>query len=128
MRTLGTVFDHLAIGGQIIDDVRDMVEDLKRGRYNYAVQMLLKGNGHAFSRLEVSRHVLSALLNPRNLEALVSVAMDHFQAAYRLLKKVHLRELYGIPVVQQRAGEHLLEQVHRNRIAMIFPGKGSFRK
>lgn len=120
MRTIETIFNHLAIGGQSIDDVRDIVEDLRRSRYNYAVQMLLKDCGRSGSPAEVFKEVLSALLNPRNLEEVVSVAVRQFQAAHRLLKTVHLRELYGIPVVQQRAAENLLHDIHRRRVAALF--------
>ena len=120
MRTLESILDHLAIGGQIVDDIRDMVEDLECGRYNHAVQMLLKGNGQAVSRLEASQHLLSALLNPRSLEEVVSVAVYHFKAAHVLLKRLRLHELYGIPVVQQRAAENLIEQIHHRRMRVLF--------
>jgi hypothetical protein len=123
MGSLEMAFDHLAIGGQIIDDVKDIVEDIERGRYNYAVQMLFKGHGRAASPVEVSRRVLSALLNPRNLEEVVSVAVHHFKTARRLLKQLHLRELYDIPMVQQRAAGNLLEYVHRRRIGALFSGR-----
>lgn len=128
MRTIETIFDHLAIGGQIIDDVKDIVEDLKRGRYNYAVQMLLKDYGRACSPLEVSRHVLTALLNPQNAEEVVSVAEHHFRHAYQLLKRLGLRELNDVPLLQQRAAEDLMKDVQLRRVVLLFKRNRILRK
>lgn len=122
MGTIDMIMDHLAIGGQIIDDVRDMVEDLQRGRYNYAVQMLLKDYGRSESSAGVFKEVLSALLNPRNLEKVISVAVRHFKTADQLLKRLGLRELYDVPGIHQKAAEALLEYVHRRRIELLFKG------
>ncbi len=117
-----TIADQLAIGGQIIDDVRDLVEDLQGGRYNYAVQMLLKDYGRSESSADVFKEVLSALLNPRNLKEVISVAVRHFKTAHQLLKRLRLHELYDVPVVHQKAAEALLDYVHRRRIELLFRG------
>ena len=118
---IGTVANELAIGTQIVDDVRDIVEDLKRGRFNYAARMLLKGKAlRNATTKRVLQEVLDKLISPGPIEDVIEEAVRHFRRAHSLMTKLRLPELEVVPLVQETGAHMLVAEIHQRRVDRLF--------
>jgi len=118
---IGTVADELAIGTQIVDDVRDIVEDLKRGRFNYAARMLLKGKAlRNATTKRVLQEVLDKLISPGPIEDVIEEAVRHFRRAHSLVIELDLPELKVVPLVQEAGAYMLAAEIHQRRVDRLF--------
>jgi hypothetical protein len=97
----------MTIAGQIMDDLSDIVEDMRRGKINYAARIMTlrdssghdipKGSGRGFSRLVdvVDSHLTSAFEAARRLDLkeAMEMAMDQKEGMKRLGGLPELKEM-----------------------------------
>jgi len=118
---IGSIADELAIGTQIVDDVRDMAEDLKRGRFNYAARMLLKGNLLRNANTKrVLGEVLEKLISPGPMEDVIKEAVRHIRCAHSLAIRLGFPELGVVPLVQEAGARAVVAEIHRRRVGQLF--------
>jgi len=106
--------DHLAIAGQIVDDLTDVDEDLERGRYNLVANLLRRGRDRMSPRV-----LVRAAVSGDGLDQVIGLLDRHVQRAAATVRAVNL------PAVQAHVARvtiettQLAEAIHRTRVEYI---------
>jgi len=88
----GRFCDHLAVAGQIVDDLDDMLGDLAQGRVNYAAARLLDGErAIEDGGNEPPALIARALLRGTATAALLERVRTHLRRAGRAVESLRLR-------------------------------------
>jgi len=118
---VGAFCDHLAIAGQIIDDLEDLEEDFERGRYNYACNTLL-----AFSDSwtgcpgDARDAIAKSFVRGDGVRVLLDEAKKHLEIAAAAIAPL------GLPQIGEYVGEAIRETdlyltaLHRARVNLLF--------
>jgi hypothetical protein len=112
--------NHLAMAGQILDDFADIDEDLARGRFNYAVSLLLGPERGQVESAQIRRRLAERLLRGPGLELLTEAVRNQ----YRLAKEA-IASLYT-PAAEDYIEQSLadLDQLkidyHQARVEAVF--------
>jgi hypothetical protein len=105
---LSAAADYLAIGGQIVDDIHDCIEDLLAGRYNYALQKIYAASCESGS---IDRRILPAIPSGVLIGEIAEMAVHQFLCAEQSLGHPDLVPLNDIPRLHVAAGRRLLRSM-----------------
>jgi hypothetical protein len=119
LRRLGRAVDRIAIGSQILDDVRDILEDLNQGRLNYAARSILRRVRFSPDVKSIRLALLRRLIQPGPLEDVIAEASRHMEVGYSLLK----RSLPSVIPACKQGTAALRHDLHRRRVELLFGGK-----
>ncbi len=115
--------DRLAMATQIIDDLQDIMEDLHRGRINYAAQVLAGGSYSSDASLERLPGIIAEnMAYSDGLSTLMSEIDKNLRWARRLLRPL------GIPAAETYIGEMrdsimtMRKALHIKRVQFVFDG------
>jgi hypothetical protein len=100
--------DHLAIGGQIVDDIHDCIEDLLAGRYNYTLQKIFTASCESGS---IDRRILPAIPSGVLIGEIAEMAVHQFLCAEQSLGHPDLVPLNDIPRLHVASGRRLLRSM-----------------
>ena len=93
---LDALADEWAIADQILDDLDDVADDLRRGRFNYVAQRLCRGRGaDALTAAEARRAVARALARGGGADRVLDDAGRRFARAARAARDL------GVPAVAE---------------------------
>ncbi len=117
-RRLCSAVDHLVIAGQLIDDLADMLDDLRLGKSNFAVRLILE-------RPHKPLHEPARLLAMESLwhfgwEKFTGEISQHVSKARRHLGILHLPDVECYLSSYDRWLEEVDRHIHRMRIAMLY--------
>ncbi len=118
--------DNLAVAGQILDDFRDMNEDLDRGRLNYAARFIMgTSRPAAAGRDEAVGRIAERLLYSGRLARLFREVIRHVESARDVLGPLRLpkADRYFSDYVQ--AVRKMADEVARERSRRIFGISGA---
>lgn len=108
--------DKLSRGAQILDDFYDMTEDLKRDRYNYVVNVLMRSS----FRVTSEAAFVGALFHKDTLESILCLVRNYYRTAYEQLRGMEIPEssLYAeeyikrIETIRSEIDCHLPESIN----------------
>lgn len=123
LRRLEGAVDRLAIGSQILDDVRDILEDLQQGRLNYAARSMLKGAHISPGMRNTHLALLRRLIQPGPLEKVIAEATGYLRHGYVFLERLPSSDLGCIIPAYEKGAEQLQQELHRRRVALLFQSK-----
>ena len=116
-----TAADHLAIAGQVLDDLQDIGEDLKQGRLNYAARYMIGSSNRAhIGKGDAAGVIAERLLRSDKVGRLLRDVGGHVQNADQSLQKLGLREAEPYFSEHMRSLEAMEEAPGRQRILRIF--------
>jgi hypothetical protein len=78
----------LSRGAQVLDDFFDVAEDLKRDRYNYVINVLIRSSNRMYP--ETPRK--ESPFPPRPLESILRLVENYYRTAYEQLRKLQIPE------------------------------------
>jgi hypothetical protein len=110
--------DHLAVAGQLLDDLEDLHEDLADGRCNAAARVLAPGVGPADAT--ASERLAHAVVAGPRLKALLDMVDRRIGMARAAIAPLRMRDAdaYLVQVARELADIRL--KVHRARVRAVF--------
>jgi hypothetical protein len=108
----------MAIVGQVIDDLRDFEEDLKRKRFNYAAQFLLGRTKKASSERMSFAPVGDDLVLTSGFAALFNRLRSYLKAAENAIKPLAIPE--AAPFIQRYRENLRHMENHLNNIQVEY--------
>jgi hypothetical protein len=109
--------DHLAVANQIVDDVRDVQEDLDRGRFNFAAAHF--GLIDAASPSDHRRAIAQSVLLNDGMGSLIDLIKGHYQAALSAVRQLRLDPAIAFVERACRDLELFAGHVHRSRVRFL---------
>jgi hypothetical protein len=112
-RAIGPVrrfFDAIAIGDQILDDLDDVEDDLRRGRFNYVAQRLQ--GGHA--------RLARALVAGDGADVILGDARRHFTRAAAVARRLRIPGMTALAAAALRSVDERQRAFHRAQVARTF--------
>jgi len=109
--------DHLAVANQVVDDLRDVQEDLDRGRYNFAATHF--GIRQDASPAEQTRAIGHAVLLDDGMGSLINLVKDHYDAALVEIQSIGLDPAQVFVKRAQRALAEFARDTHRSRVRYL---------
>jgi hypothetical protein len=110
--------DHVAIAGQLVDDLEDIEDDLADGRVNAAARMMVPsaapGDPH------VRRKVVDMLLGGDGVERILKFVGGHYEKASATLAPLAIPEAVPHFRQAQRNLSNLAAGLHRARVDAVF--------
>ena len=115
----------MAIAGQIIDDLEDIEEDLNGGKYNYAVQRLLRQcNTNTIDPETILAIVGKEMLLSEGLSALCGEIRRHLTLAEKAIKPLGLPEAVRMVQWYKMGMDQMQERLLIGRVDWIFKKYG----
>jgi hypothetical protein len=114
--------DHMAIAGQILDDLFDVEEDLDRGRFNFAANVLLPGR--AARAAHRSRHLARGVLRENGVARLLASVLRHVDQAGDAIAPARIPGVGRCLDTMRRQLDRLDDAVHRARVQFLLHGAG----
>ncbi len=90
---LGRCFDALAVAGQILDDLEDVGEDLRRRRFNYVVSTITRRSRPGRRSRDLELQVARALLYGDGTARIMHSVVRHLHRAEEELRGLRLPEV-----------------------------------
>ena len=109
--------DHLAVANQVVDDVRDVQEDLDRGRFNFAATHF--GIRRGASPAEQSRAIGQAVLLDDGIGSLINLVKEHYDAALIEIQAIDLAPAAAFVKRAQRELARFARDAHRSRVRYL---------
>jgi len=114
------LYDHLAIAGQIVDDLMDLEEDLDRNRHSYAVNKILRTSAESTSRGgNLRQGLVRNLIYGRGSEALIEAIREQLVAARAELEKLELPDEESLVRKFTDGLDQLEQALHRLRVDVV---------
>ncbi|HEX2444162.1 MAG TPA: hypothetical protein VHJ77_09485 [Vicinamibacterales bacterium] len=110
--------DHLAVAGQLLDDLEDVHEDLSDGRCNAAAKLLTPGVGPADPT--VGERITHALVAGTRLKTLLDIVERRIRMARAAIAPLRMRDADAYLVQVGRELADIRLKVHRARVATVF--------
>lgn len=110
-----------AIIGQVVDDFKDLKQDLDRKRYNYVAACLLSKKRRWHGRKGISAHISQRLLNPAETSRLFHVMYREFEQAEKDLRALlgeHKEALHYLHNYRLSV-EKLEKELHIQRVRFL---------
>jgi hypothetical protein len=105
---------HLAVANQIVDDLRDVQEDLDRGRFNFvATHFGLKSRA---SPAEQRRAIGQSVLLDDAMGSLIDLVKGHYDAAIGEVESIDLAPAAAFVKRAQRELARFARDAHRSRV------------
>jgi hypothetical protein len=118
LAALGRFADSYAMADQILDDLDDVAEDLRRRRFNYVAQRLCGGR---VRRLEVARRAIArALVSGEGGDLILGDARRHLARAAATADGLDLPALRDYAAQAGRALDSRRRALHRTRLELVF--------
>lgn len=108
---------HLAVANQIVDDVRDVQEDLDRGRFNFAATHF--GLDGVASPAEHNRAIGRSVLLDDGIGSLIALVKGHYDAALAEIQLIGLDPAAAFVKRAQRKLARFAREVHRSRVRYL---------
>lgn len=115
--------DCLAVVGQILDDLDDIEEDLKTGRYNYATAVFLKGEKRWPTPTRAVGAVARNALYTNRFHDLLGDLTARLNTAADIAERLHLPAARRLAEGYRRSLATLGREFHRRRVAQVFGAK-----
>lgn len=115
---ISPALDHLAVAGQILDDVEDVDEDLAEGRINYAAWWLSRpvfGEGHEALRAVVAFNLATG----DRLAGLLDVARSQVAAAEEIIGPELCPAVYRFLGLYRRRIDRIESDIERRRSGLF---------
>ena len=110
--------DHLAIAGQLVDDLEDVQEDLGDGRCNAAARVLV-ARVRPTDRIANGR-IARAIVDGDRLRALLSLVEAHIAAARTALAPLRIAEAERFTRRIEQDMVRIRRELHRARVRAVF--------
>jgi len=116
--------DHLAIGSQILDDFKDIEEDLKRRRFNYAINMIHRAGAKNSRKQRVTlKNVARTLLFTSVGTDLLAEVQKHFKRAFKTLEPFKMKEAKELSQAYHRSVNHMRDNLLHHRLKLVLVNK-----
>lgn len=109
--------DHLAVANQVVDDVRDVQEDLDRGRFNFAATHF--GIRRGASLAEQRRAIGQAVLLDDGMGSLINLVKEHYDAALVEIQAIDLAPAAAFVKRAQHQLARFARDAHRSRVRYL---------
>ena len=116
-RHVSAFADHIAVAGQIVDDVMDVQEDLDRGRFNVAATQF--GLGETANAGDRRRQIAHAVLIEDAVGSLVAEAKRHLDEAVASIRPVGLPQAIAYVNRSRRRLRAFTADLHRARVSYL---------
>ncbi|HVR71730.1 MAG TPA: hypothetical protein VMT87_12885 [Vicinamibacteria bacterium] len=118
LASLAQFADEVAIGGQIIDDLEDVHEDLGRNRYNYVAKRLL--GGRSTTPEEAARHITREIVLGDGASRILGDVQRHLERAAMVLESVDCPPARSQVDQAFRDLVRLKRALHRRSVQRVF--------
>ena len=113
--------DEMAIASQILDDLQDINEDLKRKRFNYVTSIIMKGKAKGrMSRDKISELVVKKLMFTSVGDELLVDVRRRFNHASDYLHIMGIAEAKRVFKAYDKALQQMQISFHRKKVQFIF--------
>lgn len=114
----------LAVAGQIIDDLEDIQEDLRCGKYNYAAQQLLPVRGKKIKPVKnISAAIAKEMLLSPGIHALFDQVCRYLKRAEQAIKPLDIKEAEQLVKAYQNGMQQMQNRFLTSRADFIFKRK-----
>lgn len=119
--------DHMAIVGQILDDLEDFEEDLRRGRFNFVASCLLRGATEEAARNQPREEIAERLVYDHCLDGVLAQARRQLELSRKALFPLGIAPMNEHIESYERALNQMSINFHRQRVGILFDGHPRFR-
>jgi ribosomal protein L29 len=119
---LARFFDDVATGDQILDDLEDVDDDLRRGRFNYVAQRLCRGRVGTFDIEKVRREIARALALDDGADRVLDDARRRFVRASATAARMRIPALVALAATAARSVDDLALGFHRAQVRRVMAG------
>ena len=113
-------YDRLAIASQLVDDLFDLDEDLKRGRYSVAANVIFDGAGRRRQTRGPDAGLARSIVVNDSIGRLLSVARRQLDHAVHVIRPLRIDPATEYAMEFRNEIERLAGVVHRARVHHVF--------
>ncbi len=120
---LAAACDNMAVVSQIIDDMQDLQEDLRRGRINYAAQVIIGRSSAPVPSMDKLPGLIAE--NMAYSDALMVLCNDmdrNLRSAARIMRSLGLRESKKYLETMRGSIAIMRDTLHAERVRFVFEG------
>jgi hypothetical protein len=114
--------DGIATAGQICDDLIDVTEDLRRGRYNYVAQLLLGSARRALDAREAERRIARAIVSSDGADRVFREVRRNLAAAERAAGALPCPEARAHVAFWRGEVDRMASELHRRSVRAVLGG------
>ena len=116
---LGRFADEYAIGDQILDDLEDVEDDLRRRRFNYVAQRICAGRPVSSDPESARPEIARALAREDGAALVLGDARRHFERAAVTAARLRIPAISALAAAGLRSVEGLGRALHRAQVRVV---------
>lgn len=118
----------MTIAGQIVDDILDVEEDLRNGKYNFATKMILRQGDIKEISPGNAAEVIGRNILYNGMDSVLQILQDKLEHAREIMHTLAIPEAVTMIRAYQQRMEQTKQAVHQMRVSVIFGREEQFTR